>query len=233
MEILDPNLAEKPPLILVVDDIPKNLEVIGNILSLERYQISVATDGAKAWQILGRISPDLILLDIMMPNIDGYTLCRQIKEMDGKKDIPIIFVTAKTNPEDLVKGFELGAVDYISKPFNAAELTARVRTHIALYRARKKNEILIQELRTALAQVRKLSGLLPICCVCKKIRDDEGYWQQVEAYISAHVDVRFSHGLCPACIRTQYPEYAQAIFEKCGGAENLSPPPAHPKKENQ
>ena len=230
MDNFDFDLPERPPLILVVDDIPKNLELVGNILSLEQYQISVADDGDKAWKIINRISPDLILLDIMMPTIDGYTLCRKIKALEDKKDIPVIFITAKTSPEDLVKGFELGAVDYITKPFNAAELTARVRTHIALYRAKKKNEYLIEELRAALVQVKTLSGLLPICCVCKKIRDDEGYWQQVETYISAHADVRFSHGLCPACIRTKYPQFAKAILDKQKTEADPSPPPASPKK---
>ncbi len=212
MDILDPDLPEKAPLILVVDDVAKNLEVIGNILSLEDYQISVAADGQKAWTIIQRISPDLILLDIMMPNLDGYTLCRRIKALEDKKDIPIIFVTAKSSSEDLVKGFEVGAVDYVTKPFNAAELMARVRTHISLYRAKKRNQFLIKELRQALCQVKKLTGLLPICSGCKKIRDDDGYWNKVEAYISAHSDVRFSHGICPDCVRKLYPDLADKIL---------------------
>jgi CheY-like chemotaxis protein len=212
MDIIDVDPPEKAPLILIVDDIPKNLEVIGNILSLENYQISVASDGQKAWNILQRISPDLILLDIMMPNVDGYTLCRRIKATEDKKNIPIIFVSARTNPDDLVKGFELGAVDYVTKPFNAAELSARVRTHIALYRANKRNEFLIRELQTALTKVKKLTGLLPICSGCKKIRNDAGYWSQVEEYLSEHADVRFSHGICPSCVREQYPDLAQKIL---------------------
>jgi CheY-like chemotaxis protein len=233
MDILDPNPLEKAPLILVVDDIPKNLEVIGNILSLEDYQISIAGDGQRAWNIIQRISPDLILLDIMMPNIDGYTLCRRIKTLEDKKDIPVIFITAKTETEDLVKGFESGAVDYITKPFNAAELSARVRTHIALYRAKKRNEFLIEELQTALAQVKKLSGLLPICSCCKKIRDDAGYWSQVEAYISAHMDVRFSHGICPSCVREQYPDLADQILKDYNSDPPLSFPPASLEKEKK
>ncbi len=212
MDILDPDLHEKAPLILVVDDVAKNLEVIGNILSLEDYQISVAGDGQKAWTIIQRISPDLILLDIMMPTLDGYTLCRRIKALEDKKDIPIIFVTAKSSSDDLVKGFEVGAVDYVTKPFNAAELLARVRTHIALYRTKKRNLFLIEELRQALCQVKKLTGLLPICSGCKKIRDDDGYWNKVEAYISAHSDVRFSHGICPDCVRKHYPDLADKIL---------------------
>jgi len=233
MDILDPNPLEKAPLILVVDDIPKNLEVIGNILSLEDYQISIAGDGQRAWNIIQRISPDLILLDIMMPNIDGYTLCRRIKTLEDKKDIPVIFITAKTETEDLVKGFESGAVDYITKPFNAAELSARVRTHIALYRAKKRNEFLIEELQTALAQVKRLSGLLPICSCCKKIRDDAGYWSQVEAYISAHMDVRFSHGICPSCVREQYPDLADQILKDYNSDPPLSFPPASLEKEKK
>jgi CheY-like chemotaxis protein len=215
LNFLDPDSEGKAPLVLVIDDIAKNLEVIGNILSLENYHISVAVDGQKAWNILQRISPDCILLDIMMPTVDGYTLCRRIKTLEDKKDIPIIFVTAKTSPEDLAKGFEVGGVDYITKPFSALELIARVRTHISLYRAKKHNDFLIEELRTALSQVKKLSGMLPICSSCKKIRDDEGYWNQVEAYIAAHSDVRFSHGICPTCLQKHYPELAKRILGTC------------------
>ncbi len=219
MDFLDPDSEGKAPLVLVIDDIAKNLEVIGNILSLENYQISVAVDGQKAWNILQRISPDCILLDIMMPTVDGYTLCRRIKTLEDKKDIPIIFVTAKTSSEDLAKGFEVGGVDYITKPFSAVELIARVRTHISLYRAKKRNDFLIEELRLALSQVKKLSGMLPICSSCKKIRDDEGYWNQVEAYISAHSDVRFSHGICPTCLQKHYPELASRILGTCENDE--------------
>jgi CheY-like chemotaxis protein len=221
MDHFDPEAKEKEPLILIVDDVPKNLEVIGNILSTERYQLSFAVDGEKAWAILGRITPDLILLDIMMPGLDGYTLCRRIKALEDKKDIPVIFITARSSPEDLVKGFALGGVDYITKPFRAAELSARVRTHVALYRAQKKNRRLIGELRAALAEVKQLANLLPICSVCKKIRDDAGYWKQVEEYISAHFDVRFSHGICPDCIRSQYPEHAQKILAGVKGGASL------------
>ena len=214
MEIPDPTPQEKAPLILVVDDVAKNLEVICNILSLENYQISVAGDGNRAWNILQRLNPDLILLDIMMPNVDGYSLCRRLKEIESKKDIPIIFVTARTGREDLIKGFEVGAVDYITKPFNSAELLARVRTHVSLYRANKRNEVLIAELRAALSQVKTLSGLLPICSGCKQIRDDDGYWRQVESYLAAHADVTFTHGICPSCVRKQYPDLADQILGK-------------------
>jgi phosphoserine phosphatase RsbU/P len=217
MDIADLDPPEKTPLVLVVDDVAKNVEVICNILNLENYQISVASDGIKAWNILQRLTPDLILLDIMMPNLDGYSLCRRIKTVEGKKDIPIIFVTARTGREDLVRGFEVGAVDYITKPFNSAELLARVRTHMSLYRARKRNEFLIAELRAALAEVKTLSGLLPICSGCKKIRDDDGYWRQVESYLAAHTDIRFSHAICPSCVRKEYPDLAERILDQGSG----------------
>ncbi|MCP4692022.1 MAG: response regulator transcription factor, partial [Desulfobacterales bacterium] len=98
-------------------------------------------------------------------------------------DIPVIFITAKTETDDIVKGFDAGGVDYITKPFNSAELLARVRTHI---------------------EVEALRGLLPICANCKKIRDDEGYWKQIEAYIERHAQVTFSHGICPGCMKKLY-----------------------------
>ena len=116
--------------ILIVDDIAKNIQVIGSVLRNEGYKMEFATDGKKALSWTEKKDFDLILLDIMMPGMDGFEVCKQLKKDAGRKDIPIIFLTAKTDTENIVKGFELGAVDYITKPFNSAELIARVKTHI-------------------------------------------------------------------------------------------------------
>ena len=128
--------------ILIVDDTPKNIQLLGTILKNIGYKIIVATNGLQALDILEKIKPDLILLDVMMPDLDGYETCKKIKSSEYLKDIPIIFLTAKTQPEDIVKGFELGAVDYIIKPFNSSELVARVKTHLEL----KFNQDLLQTL---------------------------------------------------------------------------------------
>ncbi|MCP4132778.1 MAG: fused response regulator/phosphatase [bacterium] len=123
-------------LILIVDDVPKNIQVLGNILNKESYRIAFATDGKQALDMVYNLHPDLILLDIMMPEMDGYEVCRKLKESRDTRDIPIIFLTAKTETEDIVKGFQFGAVDYVTKPFNSAVLLARVQTHLELKRAK-------------------------------------------------------------------------------------------------
>lgn len=202
------------PLILLVDDMPKNLQVLGNILSEDEFDIAIATDGSQALKIINEIKPDLILLDIIMPEIDGYEVCKKIKSSEETSGIPIIFITAKTETEDIVKGFSLGAVDYVTKPFNSVELLARVKTHIELKLARDRQEELIASLKEALAEVKQLSSILPICSHCKKIRDDEGYWQQVEKYFAERSDTKFSHSICPDCLQEHYPEFADSILSE-------------------
>ncbi len=124
--------------ILIVDDVPKNLQVLVNMLREKDYKISVAADGRKALDMLTRFTPDLILLDIMMPQMDGFQVCENLKASDKTKNIPFIFLPARAETGDIVKGFELGAVDYVTKPFNKAELLARVNTHLALRNAQKQ-----------------------------------------------------------------------------------------------
>jgi two-component system, sensor histidine kinase and response regulator len=125
-------IKENNPLILIVDDIPKNLQVLSSILSIEGYQISFASDGKQALSVVETTIPDLILLDIMMPEMDGYEVCKQLKKNESTKDIPVIFLTGKADTDDVVSGLKLGAVDYITKPFNSAELLTRIRTHLEL-----------------------------------------------------------------------------------------------------
>jgi two-component system sensor histidine kinase/response regulator len=122
--------------VLVVDDIPKNLQVVGTMLRNAGYAIMPATSGAKALEGVRVQSPDLILLDLMMPEMDGLEVCRRLKADPLTQQIPVIFLTASNEMEHLVKGFEMGAVDYVTKPFNPPELLARVRTHLELKHAR-------------------------------------------------------------------------------------------------
>ena len=122
--------------ILVVDDTPANIQTLVATLKPAGYQVMVATNGQQALDVMSRAVPDLILLDIMMPVMDGYEACAQIKANPAWCEIPVIFLTAKTDTADLVKAFELGAVDYVSKPFNAHELLARVQTHLTMNQLR-------------------------------------------------------------------------------------------------
>jgi CheY-like chemotaxis protein len=205
---------EEKPLILIVDDIPRNVKVLGDILRTKVCRIAVATSGPQALQMVKKVHPDLILLDVMMPEMDGFAVCKILKESSQTKDIPIIFLTAKTETADIVKGLESGAVDYISKPFNSTELLARVNTHLELKKTRDREKDLIKKLKIALSQVKQLSGLLPICAKCKKIRDDKGYWQSVEEFLADHSDAHLSHSLCPKCIKELYPEMADKLINK-------------------
>jgi two-component system sensor histidine kinase/response regulator len=130
MEYKDASLKKHE--ILIVDDIPSNLNFLSEVLHVEGIGVMLATNGADALEIARYKLPDLILLDIAMPVMDGYEVCAKLKEDSVTRDIPVIYLTARTEPEDILKGFDTGAVDYILKPFSSAELIARVRTHLEL-----------------------------------------------------------------------------------------------------
>lgn len=127
------------PHILIIDDVVDNIQVAMNTLKEDNYEFSFATQGSEALALIEQQSVefDLILLDIMMPGLDGFEVCQKIKENPQASDIPVIFLTAKVDVDSISKGFALGSVDYITKPFQADELLARVRTHLQLYRAKQ------------------------------------------------------------------------------------------------
>ena len=176
-------MSNRKSLVLAVDDKPQNLQFLGKLLSDNGYEVGMAQNGQQALNFVKKNEPDLILLDIMMPDMDGYEVCERLKADFSARHIPIIFLTAKTDSKDIVKGFDVGGADYVTKPFNSAELLARIKTHI---------------------EIRTLRGLLPMCSKCKKIRDDEGFWKQVDSYIEEHSQITFTHGICPDCLTELY-----------------------------
>jgi len=156
--------------------------------SLERLGCSVTTvhDGATAWDaIAGAAPPAIAIVDWMMPGLDGVELCRRLRSAELRSYVYVTILTSRTSRQDLVAALDAGADDYLTKPFDPDELRARVRVG--------------QRMIELLASVKQLRGLLPMCSYCKRIRDDQNYWEQVEQYISHHTDVRFSHGICPTC----------------------------------
>jgi signal transduction histidine kinase len=140
-------------LILAVDDSPPNLKVLGNILKENGLSPALVSNGIKALSSVKKRLPDLILLDVMMPDMDGFEVCKQLKQDAATKDIPVIFLTAKTEKEDVIGGLELGAVDYVTKPFNSNELMTRVNTHLELKAAK-------EELKQALATKDKFFSII-------------------------------------------------------------------------
>lgn len=182
-----------PSRILAVDDTPKYLELLSQILKPEGYELTLAADGSQTLEAAARDQPDLVLLDIVMPGLDGIEVCRRLKADPATQGIPVIFLTAKSEAWDILAGFEVGAADYVRKPFWIPELLARVHVHVELRRARR-------ELRT-------LRGILPTCSHCKKIRDEHGAWHTIESYITERSEAEFSHGFCPDCIPLYFPDF--------------------------
>ncbi|MFZ1375295.1 MAG: response regulator [Geothrix sp.] len=191
-------MEPRNPTILVADDTPTNLELVDSVLG-EDFELLIATNGQEALDLALAEGPLLILMDVMMPVMDGIEACRRIKADSRTQDIPILFLTALADTEALLRGFSAGGADYVSKPFHPEELRARVATHVALKQARDQERVLREQLEEALASIKQLSGLLPICATCKKIRDEQGAWNPLEVFISEHSEADFTHGICPDC----------------------------------
>jgi diguanylate cyclase (GGDEF)-like protein len=138
--------------ILIVDDIPKNIQLAANILKTEGYQMAFAQNGKSALSHARLNRFDLILLDVMMPDMDGFAVCEELRKNSVNKDVPVIFLTAKNLSESIVKGFEVGAMDYVTKPFQGAELLARVKTHLELFRSREELKKVNQQLKNEITE---------------------------------------------------------------------------------
>jgi len=205
--------------ILIVDDSPDQQALLRSILGKAGHGDVLSADSAKSASTLLNLDGeatshkiDLILMDILMPEQDGVETCRQIKRCAHLQDVPVIMVTAKNDLSNLKEAFAAGAMDYISKPVNSVELLARVSSALLLKQEmdrRKNRELELrrsnEELQKALKEVKVLRGLIPICASCKKIRNDGGFWQQLEEYLGEHSEAEFSHGLCQPCIKKLYP----------------------------
>jgi PleD family two-component response regulator len=195
--------------ILVVDDTPDNLHYLTLLLEKRGYTVRMALEARLALKSVAAKTPDLILLDIDMPEMDGYEACRRLKSDDHSRNVPVIFISALHKTIDKVKGFKVGGVDYITKPIEPEELFARVNTHLTLHLLQQEMEKKNSALQKALDEIKTLRGILPICSSCKKIRNDEGSWQQAESYIAKHSEAKFSYGLCEECAKKLYPDYME------------------------
>ena len=197
--------------ILVAEDEPVARRVLRTLLGKWGYQVSTCADGQAAWQTLQTAdAPELVILDWMMPHMDGLQVCRQLRALPQPQPTYVILLTARGQEDDIVTGLHAGADDYITKPFGREELRARVQVGARVVTLQRHLAERVKELEDALARVKYLRGLLPICAYCKKIRNDQNYWQQVEAYITEHSDAQFSHSICPAC----YEQFAKPALER-------------------
>lgn len=186
--------------VLIAEDDPVSRRLLQAALIKWGYEVTVTSNGKEAWQALQATdAPSLLILDWLMPEMDGVEICREVRQLPALKSAYIILLTSRGSKEDIVKGLEAGADDYVTKPFDHGELRARVQVGSRVVQLQSALADRVNELEEAIASVKTLQGLLPICCYCKKIRDDGNYWHRVESYISGHANVRFSHGICPDC----------------------------------
>jgi len=184
--------------ILIADDTPEHLTVLRQMLAEQNYMVRPALNGEIAIKAANESPPDLILLDIRMPGMDGYEVCQQLKSEKKTRKIPVIFISALNELDDKVKAFSLGGVDYITKPFQTEEVLVRIKTHLTLRNLQKSLEDKNAQLQNALDEIKTLQGIIPICANCKKVRDDENYWNEVEGYLKK-LDIMLSHSVCPDC----------------------------------
>ena len=186
--------------VLVADDDSVTRRVLQGTLAGWGYQVELVPDGRGALQALSRHdAAPLALINWMMPDVNGTDVCRRLRETAASPDPYLILLTARTAKEDVVGGLEAGADDYVTKPFDADELRARLRAGERIIGMQAELADSVRDLRHALEQVRRLEGLLPICAYCKRIRDDRSYWHEVERYISRHSEAEFTHSICPEC----------------------------------
>ncbi|MCX8026561.1 MAG: response regulator [Thermodesulfovibrionales bacterium] len=235
--------------ILVVEDSITQAECLRYILAEQGYTVYVTSNGREALDFLANTKPSLVITDVVMPEINGYELCKAIKNNEDTKNIPVVLLTNLSEPDDVIMGLECGADNFITKPYEREFLLARIRYIIINMEMRKmtstemgieiffggkkqfitSNKIQILDLllstfenaiqknkeleeknialRKAQENIKRLEGLIPICVKCKKIKDDKGYWKQIEEYLREKSLAEFTHGFCPECLKDLYPDY--------------------------
>ena len=205
--------------ILIAEDDEVSRRLLAKSLTGWGHEVVITENGTEAWSILQREdAPGLAILDWMMPEMDGTDVCRQVRLQESATPTYLILLTAKSRKTDIVEGLAAGANDYITKPFDSEELQARVRVGVTVIGLQHNLAERVADLEEALAQVRLLQGILPICSYCKHVRDDQNYWQSVERYVTAHSEAKFSHSICPQC----YESVVKPLLE-----ESLSKHEAH------
>jgi DNA-binding response OmpR family regulator len=203
--------AVESPRILIAEDDRISRLVLQRLVGRYTNDLVVAESGSEAWEILSSARPPAIaLLDWMMPGMSGVEICRRVRETPGLEKLYIILVTANSTRDAVVEGLTAGADDFVVKPFDSDELVARLNAGRRIVELQATLSARVAELEAALAQVKQLKGLLPMCAYCRKVRDDQNYWQQVEQYISTHTEAQVSHGICPDC----YTEVVERELER-------------------
>ena len=192
--------------VLIAEDEPITRRLLEESLRRVGFDVSTVCDGTAAWAALEQVdAPALAVLDWMMPGLDGLEVCRRVRARLHSRYVYVILLTSRSEREDRLSGLAAGADDFITKPCHPAELAARVRVGERILSLEARLDGKIRELEGALAHVKRLQGLIPICMHCKSVRGDQNTWQRVESYIQDHSDAVFTHSLCSHCLEVHYP----------------------------
>ena len=191
--------------ILIAEDSDITCLKLNTILTNWNYDVVTAQDGTEAWETLtGKDAPKLALLDWNMPGMSGVELCQKIRK-EVSDSTYIILLTARDDKHEIIEGLRSGANDYIVKPFDIDILKVRIEAGQRVLDLQTSLANQIAELKKAARHIKRLQGIMPICMYCKKIRNDQQSWEQMEKYISEHSNAQFSHGICPNCVHEHFP----------------------------
>jgi sigma-B regulation protein RsbU (phosphoserine phosphatase) len=186
--------------VLIGEDDPVSRRLLQAVLQKWGYDVICCADGLETWSRLQDTdAPAMAVLDWVMPGLDGPEICQKVRQLARPEPTYIILLTAKGRSQDIVTGLEAGADDYVTKPFDLEALRARLQTGFRTLELQRSLAHRVIELESTLLQVKQLQGLFPICPYCKKVRDDQNYWQQIEEYLTDHSGAQFSHSICPGC----------------------------------
>lgn len=196
--------------ILIADDDVVLRHSLRVYLERWQYRVTECADGEQAWHSLQADEPPMLaIVDWNMPGMDGPTLCGRLRQTPALAAMYVILITSNQGQKDVVCGLESGADDYIKKPFDWSELRARLRIGSRIVSLQHALAARVSDLQAALADVKRLGGLLPICAYCKRIRDDGDYWKQIEQFLEEKSEAQFSHGICPECLETHLSQLAR------------------------
>ncbi len=190
--------------ILVAEDEPVTQALLQSSLTGWGHEVVIMADGLAAWLALqAPDAPRMAILDWIMPLLEGIEVCRRVRQLPTRQPPYLILLTGLKDRDSVVAGLEAGADDFISKPFDPCELRARINVGIRMVELLQQQADHIHHLEQALDHVKRLQGILPICSLCKKVRNDKNYWQEVDRYFSEYSELLFSHGFCPECFEVE------------------------------
>lgn len=211
-------MEEKTIKVLVAeDDFFVSQEIVRTLNQAGYEVVGVASNGAMAIDLAESLAPDAILMDIKMPKIDGLQASEIIQ---AKRPTPIVILSAFETEDYVRQAGQTGVGAYLTKPPKAAEIDRAISIAMARHADLMESRRLYQELeaknqalRKALKEIQVLRELIPICSNCKKVRNDQGYWEQIDHYLREHSDLKFTHGICPDCLKKLYPDFANEILD--------------------